>query len=158
MEDRKQSLRQLMGEQDAFGMVLRRWLGCWLDFLVAGALLISPLIPIRDPVIGVLVGAGLVIAYFIGPEAVWGRTIGKLATGLIVVDEKGRRPSIIQVVIRTLTRLIEVNPFLIGGIPAGIVVLSTGTRQRLGDLFAGTYVLPISVLRAFERQTVEVFD
>jgi uncharacterized RDD family membrane protein YckC len=38
-------------------------------------------------------------------------------------------------------RIIEVNPLLLGGIPAGIVVISTSRKQRIGDLLAGTIVV-----------------
>jgi uncharacterized RDD family membrane protein YckC len=37
--------------------------------------------------------------------------------------------------------LVEVNPILLGGLPAAAVVALSPTRQRLGDLVAGTYVL-----------------
>jgi uncharacterized RDD family membrane protein YckC len=43
--------------------------------------------------------------------------------------------------VRTLFRLIEVNPILVGGIPAGIAVLMSAHKQRLGDMVASTYVL-----------------
>ena len=36
---------------------------------------------------------------------------------------------------------VEVNPFLLGGLPAGLVLMVTPRRQRIGDLVAGTYVL-----------------
>ena len=42
---------------------------------------------------------------------------------------------------RTLLRLFEVNPLLLGGIPAAIAVLCSKNRQRLGDMLAGTYVI-----------------
>lgn len=38
-------------------------------------------------------------------------------------------------------RLVEVNPFLLGGIPAGIAVALSTYNQRLGDMLAGTYVV-----------------
>jgi uncharacterized RDD family membrane protein YckC len=44
-------------------------------------------------------------------------------------------------------RLIEVNPFLVGGLPAGLVLLLTRRRQRLGDLLAGTYVVRLRDLK-----------
>ena len=45
-----------------------------------------------------------------------------------------------QAGIRTIARLIEVNPLLLGGLPAGIVILMTEKRQRIGDILAGTVV------------------
>jgi uncharacterized RDD family membrane protein YckC len=38
-------------------------------------------------------------------------------------------------------RIIEVNPLLFGGIPAGIAVILSRRKQRIGDLLAGTVVV-----------------
>jgi uncharacterized RDD family membrane protein YckC len=72
---------------------------------------------------------------------VFGRTLGKLVTGLIVINARGTRPSVGEAVIRTLTRFIEVNPVLFGGLPAGIIADRSRCRQRIGDMLAGTYVV-----------------
>ena len=82
------------------------------------------------------------IAYFPVSEGLWGRTVGKLVTGLVVVDSKGNRPGLLRATGRTVTRMIEVNPFLLGGLPAGLIVFASKRRQRLGDMLAGTYVIP----------------
>ena len=37
--------------------------------------------------------------------------------------------------------VIEVNPLLLGGLPAGLVVIATERKQRIGDLLAGTLVV-----------------
>jgi MFS family permease len=112
-------------------------------------------------------GAGLLLfilplAYFPVTETIWGRSLGKFVTGLIVVDKTGARPAFWRVLIRTLLRLVEVNPFLIGGIPAGICVIATKRKQRLGDLAAGTYVIPIkdlaAILNAPAADTAALFD
>jgi len=44
--------------------------------------------------------------------------------------------------IRGGLRLFEVNPLLLGGLPAGLVIISTSQKQRLGDILAGTVVVP----------------
>nr|QQZ49185.1 hypothetical protein JKL49_18910 [Phenylobacterium glaciei] len=79
-----------------------------------------------------------------------------------MVDAQGQRPAIWRVIVRTLTRLIEANPFLLGGIPAGLIANFTKRRQRLGDLLAGTYVVPVKDLaeaRArLARRNMDVFD
>ena len=54
---------------------------------------------------------GLILAYYITMEATCGRTLGKLVTGTKVVDQNGRSPTLRQVVIRSLTRLIPFEPF-----------------------------------------------
>lgn len=74
-------------------------------------------------------------------ETQLGGSLGKLATGTRVVNLQGGWPSWWQSIIRTLMRLIEVNPMLIGGIPAGITALASRHHQRLGDMIARTYVL-----------------
>ncbi len=70
-----------------------------------------------------------------------GQDLPAFATGTVVVNERGGRPSIGQVLVRTVFRLIEVNPLLAGGVPAGIVAAISKRKQRLGDLVANTYVI-----------------
>jgi uncharacterized RDD family membrane protein YckC len=36
---------------------------------------------------------------------------------------------------------LEANPILFGGIPAGIAIISSAKKQRIGDLLAGTVVV-----------------
>lgn len=135
------------------GLVVRRWIGCWVDMLVVLAIVVgigfgAQSAGATDEVFAVYLGGALLLGllYFPVCEGLWGRTLGKVLTGLKVVDANGRTPNIGRVLLRTLFRLIEVNPFLLGGIPAGICVLCTKRKQRLGDLAAGTYVLPVSAI------------
>lgn len=139
-------------------ILLRRWLGAWIDFVALLACLIVP-----DYVLGnetyratLAIWVGLLIAYFPATEALFGRTLGKLLTRTRVVDGAGRRPSIVQAVVRTLFRLIEVNPLLLGGLPAGIAVLASRHKQRLGDMVAGTYVLLERDVRGMANPPVAV--
>lgn len=74
-------------------------------------------------------------------EAWTGRTIGKLAVGVQVVDYAGNAPGFLRAFVRAILRLFEVNPFLLGGLPAGIVALISKHKQRLGDMLAGTLVV-----------------
>lgn len=131
-------------------IVVRRWLGAWIDFIVLLSFLVVP-----DYVLGnaryqatLAVWLGLLVAYFPVMEFAFGRSAGKFVTRTRVVNAAGGRPSLGQAVVRTLFRLIEVNPVLAGGIPAGIAVLASKHRQRLGDMVAGTYVLRDRDLRA----------
>ncbi|WP_457098129.1 RDD family protein [Lysobacter sp. P5_B9] len=124
-------------------MVARRWVGAWIDFIV---LLLFLLIP--DYVLGnetyratLAIWVGLFAAYFPVMETLFGKTIGKFVTRTRVVNASGEKPSFMQSVVRTLFRLIEVNPILAGGVPAGIAVLVSRHKQRLGDMAARTYVL-----------------
>lgn len=123
-----------------------RWLSTIIDYisltlafiLLVGATAKIPGLSNAAAVTG-LVG---VLAYFPVTEGIWGRSLGKLITGLIVVDRHGRPPGIGKATLRTLLRLVEVNPFLVGGIPAAICVGVSQYHQRLGDLAADTFVIP----------------
>jgi len=165
MDDGKARMGKLMEQQDKPTMLIRRWVGCWIDLLVATALFFVPAI------IAGIVGedAGFAIAgalafliipgYFVVAELVWGRTLGKLITGTVVVGIDGRKAGLGRVLVRTLLRLVEVNPFLLGGLPAGVAVLASPRMQRLGDMAAGTYVLPAKDCERFRRRLAEeVFD
>lgn len=123
-------------------IVVRRWLGAWVDFI---ALLLIFLIP--DLISNDLYRAGLpvwmalAVLYFPVLESWKGRTLGKIVTRTVIVDGEGRIPRPMQAIVRTLFRLIEVNPLLAGGIPAGLATTFSRKRQRLGDMIAGTYVI-----------------
>jgi uncharacterized RDD family membrane protein YckC len=75
-----------------------------------------------------------------------GRTLGKRAMGLRVIDERGLalRPG--QVVIRNLLRAVDWLPacYLVGG----AAVWLTRHCQRLGDLAAGTVVIRTQPVRS----------
>jgi uncharacterized RDD family membrane protein YckC len=126
-----------------FSIVVRRWLGAWIDFIVLLSFLLVP-----DYVLGnetyratLAIWLSLLAAYFPVTEMLFGKTVGKLVTRTRVVNDAGSRPSFVQAIVRTLFRLIEVNPVLVGGLPAGIAVIASRSKQRLGDMVAGTYVL-----------------
>lgn len=130
-------------------LLLRRWAGCWIDLVVAAACLLLP-----DALLGnalyqstLAVWLLLAVGYFVVGEWAWGRTLGKLVTGTVVVNEQGFRPGVGQVLARTVARLIEVNPLLFGGLPAGIAVAMSGKKQRIGDMIANTYVVRARTLR-----------
>lgn len=101
-------------------------------------------IAVLQPLNGVLsasIVCVLYLAYFFVFEALWCRTPGKFFQGLQVRKIDGGRSSAADAAIRTLARILEVNPLLFGGLPAGIAILSTKRKQRLGDLLAGTIVV-----------------
>lgn len=135
-----------------FSIVVRRWLGAWVDFMVLLSFLVVP-----DYVLGnavyrstLAIWLSLLAAYFPVMEMLFGKTVGKMVTRTRVVNEAGQRPSFLQVIMRTLFRLIEVNPLLAGGLPAGIAVIVSRGKQRLGDMAAGTYVLRDSDARKLQ--------
>lgn len=82
------------------------------------------------------------LGYFFLPEAVISRTVGKAVMGLVVVRWDGGRASFREAAIRTLMRIVEVNPALCGAIPAAISIAKSLHHQRIGDRMAGTIVIP----------------
>jgi len=136
---------------------LRRWAAGILDLLLAGLaiLVVNRLIPEANhtshPWLGGIVAVEVAIGYYWLPEALWGRTLGKLAAKIRVVDEQGRPPGAWRALVRTLLRFLEVNPFLVGGAPAAAIAYFSKSGQRLGDLLARTYVLLASDLERFHQ-------
>ncbi|MEM7352771.1 MAG: tetratricopeptide repeat protein [Acidobacteriota bacterium] len=84
---------------------------------------------------------GAFLGYYLVFEAVSAVTPGKLLFGLRVVSLDGARLSLRKAAIRTFFRLLEVNPLILGGIPAGLAIASSERNQRLGDRVAGTVVI-----------------
>lgn len=80
-----------------------------------------------------------VVLYYVLLEGLTGRTIGKMITGIRVVDaEAGGRPGVVSAVVRTLLRLVD---GLFGYLVGFIVVLNSDRRRRLGDMAAKTLVV-----------------
>ena len=92
-----------------------------------------------------IVGGGVLVLtyllYFFIFEMLWSRTPGKFLQGLVVRNIDGTRCSLKAHLIRTLARLLEANPILLGGIPAGIAIFASDRKQRIGDSLAGTVVV-----------------
>jgi uncharacterized RDD family membrane protein YckC len=68
-----------------------------------------------------------------------GRTLGKLALGLRVVSDDGGPVRFRQALVRGLAGVIEC--WGIAGVPAVITSMLSARGKRLGDIFAGTFVL-----------------
>jgi len=68
-----------------------------------------------------------------------GRSLGKLAFGLRVVGDDGSPERFRQALVRALAGVVEF--WLLFGAPALICSLLSAKGKRLGDLFAGTYVI-----------------
>jgi uncharacterized RDD family membrane protein YckC len=81
-------------------------------------------------------------AYYTACEGTTGQTLGKRLLGIRVVRVDGSRPSLGQAAARTLLRIVDVLPllYIVGLITA--LASGPGRRQRVGDLAAGTYVVP----------------
>jgi uncharacterized RDD family membrane protein YckC len=79
------------------------------------------------------------MAYFIVPETLFGASLGKWVNGLRVVRLDGGPMNTWSIAIRNVLRLVDVLPgmYLLGG----LLVLLSGSFQRLGDMAAGTTVI-----------------
>ena len=133
-----------IAEQYGGSIIVRRWLGCWIDMVGALSCGLVPALLLDHELYrktAFVVWLALALSYFVVGEWLWGRTLGKLLTGTIVVDENGNRPSLGQVLVRTVFRAFEINPLAAGGIPAGIAAALSKHKQRLGDMAANTYVI-----------------
>jgi uncharacterized RDD family membrane protein YckC len=82
-------------------------------------------------------------AYFFGTEWLVGATPAKFAFGLRVRSMSGAPCSAWQALVRTILRLLEVNPLLFGGLPAAVVILASKKKQRVGDMLARTVVVSV---------------
>jgi uncharacterized RDD family membrane protein YckC len=69
-----------------------------------------------------------------------GKTLGKMALGLRVVSDDGGAVRFRQALVRGLTGAIEI--WTIVGAPIGLILSMVSAKgKRLGDMFAGTYVI-----------------
>lgn len=86
----------------------------------------------------VFLGFLLWFVYYIAAEATLGATVGKLVVGLRVVKTDGSpigwQPALVRNVLRIVDGLFA---YLVGA----ILVMTSPTKQRLGDRVAGTVVV-----------------
>lgn len=120
-----------------------RLIAVFIDHLIAFALMlfVVALVPERFPIVKGGLFFLVYLAYFVVLEGLWSRTLGKYFQGLIVRKLDGSRCDWKGSLIRGGLRILEVNPLLLGGLPAGIAILSSKRKQRVGDMLAGTLVV-----------------
>jgi len=120
-----------------------RLIAVFIDHLLAFGLMlfVVAVVPESFPVVKAVFFFLIYLAYFVVLEALWSRTFGKYFQGLIVRKLDGRRCDWKASLIRGGLRILEVNPLLLGGLPAGIAILSSERKQRIGDMLAGTLVV-----------------
>lgn len=87
-------------------------------------------------------GLGWVVVallYYMLFEGLLGRTVGKLVTGIRVIDARtGQTPGMFTVFLRTVLRVIDgIGGYLLGW----IIALLNSRRRRLGDIAADTLVI-----------------
>jgi uncharacterized RDD family membrane protein YckC len=115
----------------------RRFVNLAIDLVVCQILSVGLLVGARvmglelerPGLLGFLTGLLLRIVYLSVLEGVFGRTIGKLLTGTMVVREDGGTPSVGQIIGRTFVRFVPFEPFsFFGGAPNGWHDRWSGTR------------------------------
>jgi uncharacterized RDD family membrane protein YckC len=120
-----------------------RLIAVFIDHLMAFGLMIGTvaLVPQSLPVLKAILFFVVYLTYFVVLEGLWSRTVGKYFQGLVVRKLDGSRCDWKAALIRGALRIIEVNPLLLGGIPAGLVIVASKRKQRMGDILAGTLVV-----------------
>jgi uncharacterized RDD family membrane protein YckC len=85
----------------------------------------------------------LYVFYFTILEWCWGgKTLGKYVFRIVVINDAGNTLTFAQALIRGLTRHIEA----VLGLITVFVIARADRCQRVGDIFAKTYVIPIKDL------------
>jgi uncharacterized RDD family membrane protein YckC len=136
----------LITNAPASGPIVPRYIAALVDEVVAFLLgiLAAKSLPNSLPILQFIAAVAVVLGYFFLSEWFFSRTPGKFMAGLKVLRKNGEPITARQSLIRTLFRIIEVNPFLLGALPAAICIIFSKKRQRLGDMIAGTVVVPVS--------------
>jgi uncharacterized RDD family membrane protein YckC len=120
-----------------------RLIAVFIDHFIAFALMMLAVafVPESLPVVKAVFFFVIYLAYFVVLEALWSRTLGKFFQGLVVRKLDGSPCDWTAALIRSGLRIFEVNPLLFGGLPAGLVIIASQRKQRIGDLLAGTVVV-----------------
>jgi uncharacterized RDD family membrane protein YckC len=120
------------------------------------ALIAGMLVPSGQGAVQAIVLVGVWWGYFLVFELLFSSSIGKLLFGLIIVSVNGDRITRRQAIVRTLFRLLEVNPIFLGGLPAAACIIFSSKRQRFGDMAAGTVVVPRAILKMRAKSRASV--
>lgn len=125
------------------GTTIPRHIAAVLDNVLAMLFAVVAAKQLPDRQLALQVGVMVVVylAYYFLCEIAFSTTPAKFMNGLAVRDFDGGPCSFRQTAIRTLMRLIEVNPVLLGGLPAAASILWSRNKQRFGDKLAGTVVV-----------------
>jgi uncharacterized RDD family membrane protein YckC len=125
------------------GSVFPRHLASVVDtvFVAMLAVILAKQLPDEWLIVQAVVLVIVFLLYFFLFESALGTSPGKFLMGLKVLAYDGGRCSAKQTLIRTLFRLLEANPLLLGAVPAAARILMSQDKQRFGDKFADTIVV-----------------
>jgi uncharacterized RDD family membrane protein YckC len=128
----------LVGDASKWRIFAASW-----DTLLAAfaALLVASRVPGFTDSDRVSVASATYLAYFFVQEGLWSTTLGKRVFGLRVRRLNGSHCGWGRAFVRTITRVVEANPVLIGGLPAALLGAFSSRHQRLGDLLGGCVVV-----------------
>lgn len=127
-----------------------RMAAIFIDLLVQGALfgitvlvLVAASVHLNEASAAAIL-LGVTVAILVGYPVTFetlsrGRSLGKIAMGLRVVGDDGGPERFRQALVRALAAVVEI--WMLSGAPALIASLFSAKGKRLGDLFAGTYVI-----------------
>jgi len=120
-----------------------RVIALFIDSIIAFAVMMLTVasVPESLPAVKTVLFIFVYLMYYVVLEAAWSRTPGKFFQGLVVRKLDGSPCDLTAALIRGGLRLVEVNPLLLGGLPAGVVIIASQRKQRIGDLLAGTVVV-----------------
>ncbi|MCE9596117.1 MAG: RDD family protein [Planctomycetes bacterium] len=135
------SIQKLPPEELVGCRTSARFVAANLDHLIALLLGGAAAMLLKDGAQRYVLGAVVYAAYYFLLEGLTGRTIGKFSQGLVVKRVDGGRAGWREAACRSLIRLVEVNPLLLGGLPAAITINHSEKHQRLGDMWARTVVI-----------------
>ncbi|MHB0961523.1 MAG: RDD family protein [Pirellulaceae bacterium] len=129
--------------------LLPRHLAAIFDNLIAMVLGVLAAKSVAEdlPALQLLALVAAYLAYYLLLEGLTSRTPGKLITGLAVTQFNGARCTWRQSLIRTGFRILEVNPILLGFMPAAVSIVFSRYHQRIGDKVAETIVVPSGRVR-----------
>jgi uncharacterized RDD family membrane protein YckC len=74
-------------------------------------------------------------------QGLTGKTPGKAAVGIKVVNAEGRPPGVGRAALRSILWIVDGFPYIIPYLTGFITALSSQRNQRVGDMAAGTFVI-----------------
>jgi uncharacterized RDD family membrane protein YckC len=121
-----------------------RWFAAVVDNLPATILALvagAKTAPVAGNIAAWAAAATVYFGYYFVSEVLFRNTLGKWFMGLSIRQRTGERCTRGQLAVRSLFRVLELNPLLLGGLPAAVFIVFSRRKQRIGDLVAGTVVV-----------------
>jgi uncharacterized RDD family membrane protein YckC len=112
-----------------------------IDGVILGVITRAAVSGVDDFGTAALLGVAITFLYFFVQEANGGKTLGKRAAHLHVVQIDGKPVTLAQVAIRNALRIFDALPLLYASGLVAVMWSGPGLRQRMGDKVAGTAVI-----------------